>query len=80
MSDMIDGNMIALRRHEREIEQVEEAEEQWNSFISWASGLVDEIKDGLDNYDANSLKDMSERIDTAIEQLEEFIGKLEGER
>ena len=80
MSDMIDGNMIALRRHEREIEQVEEAEEQWNSFISWASGLVDEIKDGLDSYDANSLKDMSERIDTAIEQLEEFIGKLEGER
>lgn len=80
MSDLIDGNMIALRRHEREIAQAEEAKEQWNSFISWVSGLVDEIKDGLDNYDANSLTDMSERIDKAIEQLEEFIGKLEGER
>lgn len=80
MSDMIDGNMIALRRYEREIEQAEQAEEQWSSFISWASGLVDEIKDGLDNYDANSLNDMSGRIDKAIEQLEEFIGKLEGER
>ena len=80
MSDLIDGNMIALRRYEREIEQVEEAEEQWNNFISWASGLVDEIKDGLDGYDIENVLDMSNKIDTAIEQLEEFIGKLEGER
>ena len=80
MSNMVDGNMIALRRYEREIEQAEEAEEQWNNFISWASGLVDEIKDGLDGYDIENVLDMSNKIDTAIEQLEEFIGKLEGER
>ena len=81
MRDMIDGNMIALNRYEREIERQEALCDERNEFITWVSDAVQEVVSVLRNpEDLQDLEDLSEIMDDAIEQLEDLIGKLEGER
>lgn len=81
MSNMIDGNMIALRRYEREQERSEALCDERNEFITWVSDGVQEVIDTLHNPDGlEDLEGLSKILDDAIEQLEDLIGKLEGER
>ena len=77
---MIDGNLDALRRYEREQAQGEEQTEQWSEFIGWVKADISNIIDNMEGYNAEDLKEMSDRLDQAIEACQELIGKLEGER
>jgi hypothetical protein len=80
MSDMIDGNMIALSRYEEEQAKQEAEQEERDSIIRWMIDLVEEVQITLDDYDPNNVPDLIERMDKAAEQLSDLIGKLEGER
>jgi hypothetical protein len=75
---LIDGNLDALRRYEEEQEQGEELCNERNEFITW---VVDGIREAIDTLgNPEELEDLSKAMDDAMEQLEELIGKLEGER
>lgn len=75
---MIDGNMIALSKYEREMERQEALCDERNEFITW---VVDGIREAIDTLEnPEELEDLSQLMDDAIEQLEDLIGKLEGER
>lgn len=79
--DMIDGNMIALSRYEREIERQEALCDERNEFITWVSDMVQEAIDILKNpEDLQDLEDLSQLMDGAIEQLEDLICRMEEER
>lgn len=80
MSDMIDGNMITLSRYEAEQARYEAENEKRIELIEWIIGLVEKIKVSLSDYDTDDLKNMANVIEEATEQLEDLIGKLEGER
>lgn len=75
---MIDGNMIALGRYEREQARQEALCNERNELITWVSDAVQETIATLSNPD--DLEDLSQVLDDAMEQLEDLIGKLEGER
>ena len=75
---LIDGNMIALRRYEDEIAKQEALCDERNEFITWVSDAVQEAIDTLKNPE--ELEDLAKVLDDAIEQLEDLIGRLEGER
>ena len=77
---LIDGNLDALRRYEREQEQGELQQERWSEFISWVKADISNIMDDMEDYDSEDLKEMSDKLDQAIEALQDLIGKLEGER
>ena len=77
---LIDGNLDALRRYEREQGQEELQQERWSEFISWVKADISNIMDDMEDYDSEDLKEMSDKLDQAIESLQELIGKLEGER
>ena len=77
---LIDGNLDALRRYEREQEQGEIQQERWSEFVNWVKADISNIIDNIDDYDSADLKEMSDKLDQAIESLQDLIGKLEGER
>ena len=78
MSDMIDGNMIALRRYEREQEREEALCEEKNSLITRISDRVQEAIDILRNPE--ELEELSQIMDDGIEVLENLLCELEEER
>lgn len=49
-------------------------------LIGWVINDVEKIKSTLGDYDTEDLKNMANVIEEATEQLEDLIGKLEGER
>lgn len=77
---MIDGNMVALDKYLREQAEGEEQTERWSEFVGWVKGDISNIIDDIEGYDAEDLKEMSDRLDQAIEALQNLIGELEGER
>ena len=78
MSDMIDGNMIALSRHEKEMERQEALCEERNSLITHISDRVQEAIDILRNPE--ELEELSQIMDDGIEALENLLCELEEER
>lgn len=77
---LIDGNIIALNRYLHEQEKAEAQEEQWSEFIGRVKSDISNIIDNMEDYDITDLKGMSDKLDKAIADLGELIGKLEGER
>lgn len=75
---MIDGNMIALSRYEREIERQEALCEERNSLITRISDRVQEAIDILRNPE--DLEELSRILDDGIEALEKLLCELEEER
>jgi hypothetical protein len=73
---MIDGNLDALRRYEEEHEQDEARIE----FVSGIISDIDNVISEIDEYDTEDNADLCNRIEKAIEDLRDLIGRLEGER
>lgn len=69
---MIDGNMIALSQRNVELERHEAEQERISEIIKYSTGEIDKVKAELNR--------LHEVIDSVIEQCEDLIGKLEGER
>lgn len=77
----IDGNLQAYDRFEQQQARAEAECERRNELINWTTDGIQKVIKILSNpEDLQDLEDLAQLMDDAIEQLEELIGKLEGER
>lgn len=78
---LIDGNTESYDRFEQQQARAEAECERRNELIGWTVDGIQEVINLLHNpEDLQDLEDLSQLMDDAIEQLEDLIGKLEGER